>query len=477
MYLSHLYPKPKFIKEDEDNRFVFGSKLTAKVNGLSADMAERAKYLWNRFSFGACDLLLEEGGDNYTFTAGNAKSCLKGDDTYSIIVTPEGVSVSGHDEKGLMDGIKTAVQLICPDNLKIGEESLYISAVEIHDSPAVLFRAIHFCIFPDTELYNIEKAIHLAGFLKMTHVILEFWGTFRYDCLPELSWSDRSHSKEDYKKLVRLIRSYGMEPIPMSNQLGHATQSRAMYGRHVVLNTNPRLARLFEPDGWTWCITNPDTKKLLSEIRNELIDFFGNGRYFHLGFDESYSFASCDRCRKHIPHELLAEFLNESADDLRKKGRRSIVWHDQFIRRSDFGEGPVVASGENKNTAAAIDLIDKDIIIADWEYWNTKRFNVTTKYFMDKGFDTVVCPWLENENVLSLDADAKELKAYGILQTTWQDLPSWLSKATFAASCAWQEGEEEPYYAVTENAAILRNLYDTKGDFISSGWNINEVVQ
>ena len=86
-------------------------------------------------------------------------------------------------------------------------------------------------------------------------------------------------------------------------------------------------------------------------------------------------------------------------------------------------------------------------------------------------------PWLENENVLSLDADAKELKAYGILQTTWQDLPSWLSKATFAASCAWQEGEEEPYYAVTENAAILRNLYDTKGDFISSGWNINEVVQ
>ena len=59
MYLSHLYPKPKFIKEDEDNRFVFGSKLTAKVNGLSADMAERAKYLWNRFSLGACDLLLE----------------------------------------------------------------------------------------------------------------------------------------------------------------------------------------------------------------------------------------------------------------------------------------------------------------------------------------------------------------------------------------------------------------------------------
>ena len=477
MYLSHLYPRPASFEENENERFVFGTVITARASGLSPVTAERIKTLWNRFSCGASELKLTEGGEGFSFTAGSASCSLREGDTYTVKADSKGIAVSARDEKSLIDGMTTAVQLICPDDLSEGSESLYISAAEIHDSPATPFRAIHFCVFPDTDLYNIEKAIHLAGFLKMTHVILEFWGTFPYECLPELSWKDRSHSKDELKKLVTLIRSYGMEPIPMSNQLGHATQSRGMYGRHVVLNTNPRLARLFEPDGWTWCISNPDTRRLLAEIRSELTDFFGPGGYFHLGFDESYSFATCDRCRKHVPHELLAEFLNGIADDLAGKGRRAIVWHDQFIRRSDFGDGPVIANGSVKNTADALDLLDRRIIIADWQYGYTKRFNVTTKYFIDKGFDTVVCPWSDSENIRSLDADAKDQNAYGIIQTTWQELPAWLSRATYTASCAWQKGEEAPFYAQAENAAILRNLYDTNGDFLSSGWNLNEVLQ
>ena len=56
----------------------------------------------------------------------------------------------------------------------------------------------------------------------------------------------------------------------MSNQFGHATQSRDAYGRHVLLNRNPRLSRLFEPDGWTWCLSNPDTYRMLAEMRAEL---------------------------------------------------------------------------------------------------------------------------------------------------------------------------------------------------------------
>lgn len=478
MYLNHLYPAPKSFAENENERFVFGSRVTARVSGLNPEEAARAKILWNRFSCTASELELVPGGEGFSLVIGDGADCsLAPGDRYALTVTPSGVTVKGVDGTALLDGIKTLVQLICPDVLEKGSESLYISAAEVHDSPAIPFRAVHFCVFPDSSLYNLEKAVHLAGFLKMSHVILEFWGTFPYECRPELAWREKSFTKAELKTLVDTAKSYGMEVIPMSNHFGHATQSRAGYGRHVVLNRAPRLARLFEPDGWTWCLSNPDTYKLLSEIRAELSEFCGEGKYFHLGFDEAYSFATCDRCRKRVPHELLAEFLNRLTEDVCKTGRRPIVWHDQFIRRGDFGEGPIVANGDNKNTYSALERIDRRVIMADWQYSYGNGFNPTTKYFMDRGFDTVVCPWDGHENIRSLAADAKKLGAYGIILTTWDHLPNWLRDASFAAGCVWGEGEGNPPHPMTESAYLLRTLYDTDGDYASSGWNLNEVLQ
>ena len=477
MYLRRLYPTPKTFSEDEAARFRFGSRVSARVSGLSPACAERVRQLWRRFSCDACELDLTGGGDGYRFAIGACDAERNEGDSYAINAQPDGVAVAAKDGVSLMNGICTLAQLICPEDLTEGRESFYISSARVHDAPSIPFRAVHFCIFPDTKLYNIEKAIHLAGFLKMTHVILEFWGTFRFDCEQTLSWKDRSFSKTELGPLINLIKSYGMEAIPMSNQFGHATQSRVAYGRHVVLNRDPRLSRLFEPDGWTWCLSNPDTYRLLTEMRAELIDFCGEGGYFHLGFDEAYSFATCDLCRKRVPHELLAEFLNRLAEDVCKTGRRPIVWHDQFLRRSDLGEGPIVANGDNQNTSAALDLLDRRIIMADWQYDYRNGFNKTTAVLMEKGFDTVVCPWDDLENIRSLASDANRLGAYGIILTTWDRLPNWLRNAPVAAGYAWNGGAEDSGLSHTESACLIRRLYDAGGRYEESGWNMNEVWQ
>ncbi|MCI8389024.1 MAG: family 20 glycosylhydrolase [Clostridiales bacterium] len=476
MYLRHLYPTPKKFTEDEAHRFIFGSKVTAIVSGLSEKCAERAKKLWYRFSCDASELEINAAaGCGYSLIIGNADCSLEADDEYAISVTESGVCAKAKDESSLLNAIKTLVQLICPINLSEGHEQFYISSAEVHDSPAIKFRAIHICIFPDSKLYNIEKAIHLAGFLKLTHLIIEFWGTYQYKCMPELAWDGHSFSKAEVEPLIDLARSYGMEIIPMVNHFGHATQSRSCYGRHVVLNNNPRLSMLFEPDGWTWCLSNPDTYKLLAEMRAEQMELCGDGGYFHLGFDEAYSFATCDKCRKREPYELLSEYLNRLTDDLAKDGRRPIIWHDELISSKDFKGA--VASGNSHNTDKAIDLIDKRAIIADWQYWYKDDFNPTTQYFIDKGFDTIVCPWDDHENIRTLSADAKRMNAFGIMLTTWDRLPSFLRDAGYWAGCVWCEGYGRAPYAQTEFACLLRRLYDTEGNFDEAGWNLNEVLQ
>ncbi len=478
MYLQRLFPAPVSFKEDESSCFLFGASVRAEISGLEAGEIERVMYLWRRFSCDASALSAAASEDGFSLKIGSADAVLNDGDSYSINVSPSGVCVRAADGKSLLDGISTLVQLIVPKELGEGRESFYISSAEVHDAPAIPFRAVHFCVFPETKLYNIEKSIHLAGFLKMTHVILEFWGTYRFECRPELSWEGHSYTKAEIKPLIDLARSYGMEVIPMSNQFGHATQSRGGMGRHVVLNRNQRLSRLFEPDGWTWCLSNPDTYKLLADIREELSDLCGEGKYFHLGFDESYSFATCDLCRRRVPHELLAEFINRLTEDVCRTGRRPILWHDMFINRSDFGEGDIVANGSYfKDTYKAIDLLDRRIIMADWQYGYKNDFNPTTKFIMDKGFDTVVCPWDNWENIRSLSADAKRLGAYGIILTTWDHLPAWMHCAAHAASCVWEKSTEMPKLRNEDAACILRRVYDTEGDFEKSGWNMNEVWQ
>ena len=283
MYLRQLYPAPKTFTEDESKRYVFGAKITGTVNGLTADQAERVKALWRRFSCDASELTLLPGAKPFTFAAGEASADLSENDAYALSVTESGIAVTGRDAPSLMKGMETLVQLICPAELAEGEESLFLSAAEVRDAPSIGFRAIHFCVFPDSDPTAIEKAIHLAGFLGMTHVILEFWGTFRYRCRPELAWPGHSRTAEEWKPMIDLIRSYGMEPIPMVNHFGHASQARGRFGRHVMLDQNLRLSLLFEPDGWTWCLSNPDTYRLLAEMRAEQLEFCGGSKYFHLG--------------------------------------------------------------------------------------------------------------------------------------------------------------------------------------------------
>ena len=491
MYLQNCYPTPRFLRENEDQGYSFGAMEPLMLSRpIGEDIGRRMRALWHRFTCtaGVLELavpysLRPETDSTVTASIGHEPPTvsLSAGERYTIRADQGGVSICAENEKALMEGFTTMVQMIIPENLGEGTEAFFIAETEIHDKPAIDFRAVHLCIFPESAYSTLEKAIHMAGFLKLTHVVLEFWGTMPYECLPKLAWHEKENffTKAQIADLAALARSYGMEVIPMINHFGHASSSRVGMGRHSLLNADLRHSLLFEPDGWTWCLSNPDTKKLLSEMRGELYDLCGDGGYFHLGFDEAYSFATCRKCRRRVPHELLAEFINELTEDICAHGRRPIIWHDELLDVRDFADSPLkpVANAQSHNTAPALDLLDRRVIIADWEYHYKNEQNVSTQRFLDRGFDTIVCPWDDTENIRSLSNDAKRLGAMGVMLTTWHHLPGFLPRFPYAANCMWQESHTPGGCSSTEAAALLRRIYDTEGDYTSSGWNRFEVEQ
>ncbi len=476
-----------------DGTLRLSKRVTLAIGG-DCDAA-MMKDLWQRFTFGAVkldvtkDAALKPG----EFSLGGARPPQREpNDTYALAATDAGIAASSVDAASARHAWFTLLQLLQPSGTGVSpvhsgipaaqtggtpvplDLSFAVPHVEIHDWPALKFRGLHLCIFHETTPLMIEKAIRLAAFFKFTHVVLEFWGMLKLDALKELSWPD-AWTKADAGKLVRIARSMGMEVIPMFNSWGHATSCRVRHGRHVVLDQNPRLAPLFEPDGWTWCLTNPRTQDLLQRVHDELMEFAGPGQYFHIGCDEAYSHATCDRCRQTDHVQLFAEHINNLAAHIEKRGRRAMMWGDPLLERAKWPTGFSANGTPTLPTHLALDRISRKIIINDWHYGVTGDVP-TLAHFREHGFETIACPWNSTANIRALSKAAVVNKSDGVLMTTWHHLAKSIPVLHYTAACVWSKNQsaQSGALALTTTAALLRKLVPADGKFDRAGWNLFE---
>ena len=389
---------------------------------------------------------------------------------YELHITKENVKFVFNDDKGFIHAFVSLLQLIRIDG---SPEDLLIRVPchSIYDSPDMDFRAIHLCIFRDTSLNFLKKVISLCGIMKCSHVVLEFWGTYRFECCPNLSWKE-AYTKEQIRPIVEYANAIGLEVIPMLNHLGHASQARICSGKHSALDTDLRLAPYFEEDGWSWCTSNPETLKLLENCRKELIDLCGEGSYFHIGCDEAYTFATCEKCRTRDKDEVMLEHIKNVSNDLKKYGRRAIMWGDMFLDKEKFLP-PYECNGRGENKI--LGSIPKDVIIADWQY-NVNTDFLSSQFFADKGFDVVCCPWTSHGNVAAAINTVKNRSLHGVIGTTWHTLQfmQWLIPCI--ADRMWGNGGKLTDQQYTLHCAYnVRRCVPPNGDYEKSGFVDREV--
>lgn len=448
-----------------------------------AGVVEMMKDLWKRFTFGAVELAITRDAAlkvGEFALAGGRPPQREANATYSLTVNASGAGASATDATGLRHAWFTMLQLLDADDAAGGGLAFAVPHVEIQDWPVMKFRGLHLCIFRETPLHMIERAIRLAAFFKFTHVVLEFWGMLKLDALKELSWPE-AWSKTQAGKLVAIARDMGMEVIPMFNSWGHATACRIKHGRHVVLDQNPRLAPLFEPDGWTWCLTNPRTLDLLRRVHDELMEFAGPGQYFHIGCDEAYSHATCDRCRQTDRVQLFSDHINNLAAHIEKRGRRALMWGDPLLERAKWPSGFAANGSPTLPTHLAIDRISRKIIINDWHY-DVKGEIPTLAHFREHGFETIACPWNSPANIRALAKAAVANNSAGLLMTTWHHLVQSIPTLHFTAACVWSKDQAalslrqaEGSLSRAATASILRKLVPADGKFDRAGWNTFEL--
>lgn len=409
--------------------------------------------------------ILENPTDDLIFKIGETeKPRLPENAEFAIKVDGNGACVCSKDYGGLMRGL---FALLLKFEYKNG--LVQIKHTEDVSSYLIKNRMLHICVFPENDLYFIKKLIRFAALCQYTHIVIEFWGMLKFDCLKELSWPC-AFTKNEASELICECRELGIEPIPMFNQLGHAAASRFRSGKHVVLDQNPALCELFSPDGWTWNIESEETVKLLKKVRLELYELFGNGEYIHIGCDEADYITRNERLRKKLP-----EYLKNLTNEVELEGRRPMLWFDMLLEEGKFKD--CCATGKAGEVELLQASLSKSSVFVDWQYDCSSVPVPSLHSLKDCGHDCIGAPWFKPENYNAHIKTVISDNLHGIMLTTWHTLND---RMISILGCAIDCGAKTFVWSESsllggQTATLFRRISFEGNDYNSSGWEKKQI--
>lgn len=345
---------------------------------------------------------------------------------YTLAVENGKISIGASSVEGVRYAIVTLHQLSEAERGVLSSTRRSVPACRIEDGPARSMRVLHFCHYYESEMWEVERFIRLAAYFKYNHIIMEFRGTFPFRKHPEFYWNESPADPGELKRLIRLAKELGLKVTPLQNLLGHGTGVGVGLGKHVTLGLNPQYAPLWEPDGWSFCLSNPHLKGVVKDLVEEMYEFFEEPEYFHIGFDEPFNIGSCSLCRHADLDALVLDYTRFLHDILAEKNCRIMLWHDAFVDRDDPRyEGYAIPDRSQPGFFRIVKDLPRDLIFNFWQYdYSGKDGENPTWPVADDlkkmGFDVTLSPWtdrmVQNSMAKKKDPDGK---LYGIIQTSW----------------------------------------------------------
>ena len=266
-------------------------------------------------------------------------------------------------------------------------------------------------------------------------LILRVDYNYAYTSRPELRGKNPL-TKESVKKIVAVCKKNNIELIPQVNLLGHqswASKIGKLLEVYPEFDETP-LVKLPKEYKWpnsdglyckSYCPKHPEVHKVVFDIVDEIMEVF-EAKAFHAGMDEVFYLAdaNCPRCKGMDPASLFAAEIRTISNHLEKNNARLWIWGDRLINGATTGIGMWEAS--MNNTAKAVALIPKSVVICDWHYNKALPIPV---YFAMNDLDVIACSWNKPEvakdqvkmmHSLKINSSKKMQKHYlGVMHTVW----------------------------------------------------------
>jgi len=270
--------------------------------------------------------------------------------------------------------IKCVLLIICLLSMAcLAQDNLGVSAHGIKEP----WRGVHLGIGNKTAVVQLTGVVPRLARLGVNVIVGEINYGYQYKSHPELA-RDNASDEKLIKNLLTVCRRHRVRLIPQFQCLGHQSWKK---------NTSPLLTNYPEfdetPGGYpenegiycrSWCPLHPQVNNVIFALMDELIAAF-EADAFHVGMDEVFLIGEndCKRCRGKDKAKLFAKAVNDYYKHIAGKHKiEMLMWGDRLIDARKINYGKWEASANN--TAKAVDMISKNIIICDWHYELRKEY-------------------------------------------------------------------------------------------------------
>ena len=233
---------------------------------------------------------------------------------------------------------------------------------------------------------------------------------------------NKSYSEDEIKQIISYATDKGLDVVPALETLGHLEKFFA-YEQLIPLAEKDEFEvgrKLYGHKYTCGCISNPDFISFMDTYVKEVVSLFPS-KYVHVGLDETFNFAVCERCQERIKNgepikELFLKYVLHVHELLSSIGKTMMMW-DDFFEYFDV-----------------VESLPRDIIMCNWNYmfvsdepgghW-TNRIKKDWFSLYDKlGFKYIFCGYSHRaSSTYSIDSFydyATKYHPIGALMTAWE---------------------------------------------------------
>lgn len=297
---------------------------------------------------------------------------------------------------------------------------------------AAQWRGLHLLNYnTDKDLEVLARQVPKLAELGLNVLIVEIDYNFQFQSDPKLRQGRNPITPAGAGKLAAVCQKHGIRLIPQFQCLGHQSWKGDTF---PLLTVYPELD--LTPEAFPnnkgkdrgeelycreWDPLNPKVNEIVFKLLDEIIDGF-KADALHVGMDEVFLLGSdkSPSTKGKDPAKVFAKAVNDLHQHLVKERKvEMLMWGDRLF---DAGKYKWDRREASKNgTAAAVDMIPKDIIVCPWHY-ELKESYPSIPMLLKKGFRVLPASWRKldaSKALIQYSQKQNSPKMLGHLFTTW----------------------------------------------------------
>ena len=241
----------------------------------------------------------------------------RSEQAYKLHITHGRVAITGNSPQGLFYGVQSFLQLLRrrPDG------RLYAPQGTITDWPSLELRFVHW----DTKHHQkrpetLRRIIDWLALFKVNTIGFEMEDKYEFPSHP-LAGAPGAYTKDEMQALTRYALERHIQLVPQIQAPAHMNWL-LKYKEYEHLKA--------DGSNYQMCMCDPETREVIGELYQDMIDATPGVKYFHASTDEVYYAGICDKCEREYSDEnrslYWVEYANWMHRWLAERGRTMLCW-------------------------------------------------------------------------------------------------------------------------------------------------------